>query len=194
MEIKVVKSRRKTLSLYIDEFGNLTVKAPQNLPNDRIYEFVKSKEVWIKKHQQNALNFNNLYSDVINKKKGMIFNKIVDFSADFKNTLIDISSDYLPKRLSELANKFSFNYNSVKIKNYKSRWGACDKKNNIYLNYKLVMLDKNLIDYVLIHELCHTKFFSHNKDFHNLLKSFFNNEFSLRKRLKNFSNICKIQY
>lgn len=194
MEIKVVKSRRKTLSLYIDEFGNLTVKAPQNLPNDRIYEFVKSKEVWIKKHQQNAFNFNNLYSDVINKKKGMIFNKIVDFSADFKNTLIDISSDYLPKRLSELANKFSFNYNGVKIKNYKSRWGACDKKNNIYLNYKLVMLDKNLIDYVLIHELCHTKFFSHNKDFHNLLKSFFNNEFSLRKRLKNFSNICKIQY
>ena len=194
MEIRVVKSRRKTLSLYIDEFGNLTVKAPQNLPNDRIYEFVKSKEVWIKKHQQNAFNFNNLYSDVINKKKGMIFNKIVDFSANFKNTLIDISSDYLPKRLSELANKFSFNYNSVKIKNYKSRWGACDKKNNIYLNYKLVMLDKNLIDYVLIHELCHTKFFSHNKDFHNLLKSFFNDEFSLRKRLKNFSNICKIQY
>ena len=194
MEIRVVKSRRKTLSLYIDEFGNLTVKAPQNLPNDRIYEFVKSKEVWIKKHQQNAFNFNNLYSDVINKKKGMIFNKIVDFSANFKNTLIDISSDYLPKRLSELANKFSFNYNGVKIKNYKSRWGACDKKNNIYLNYKLVMLDKNLIDYVLIHELCHTKFFSHNKDFHNLLKSFFNNEFSLRKRLKNFSNICKIQY
>ena len=194
MEIKVVKSRRKTLSLYIDEFGNLTVKAPQNLPNDRIYEFVKSKEVWIKKHQQNAFNFNNLYSDVINKKKGMIFNKIVDFSANFKNTLIDISSDYLPKRLSELANKFSFNYNGVKIKNYKSRWGACDKKNNIYLNYKLVMLDKNLIDYVLIHELCHTKFFSHNKDFHKLLKSFFNNEFSLRKRLKNFSNICKIQY
>jgi predicted metal-dependent hydrolase len=194
MEIKVVKSRRKTLSLYIDEFGNLTVKAPQNLPNDKIYEFVKSKEDWIKKHQQNALNFNNLYSDVINKKKGMIFNKIVDFGANFKNTLIDISSYYLPKRLSELANKFSFNYNGVKIKNYKSRWGACDKKNNIYLNYKLVMLDKNLIDYVLIHELCHTKFFSHNNDFHNLLKSFFNNEFSLRKRLKNFSNICKIQY
>lgn len=194
MEIKIEKSRRKTVSLHINEFGKLTVKAPQNLPNDKIYEFVKSKEDWIKKHQQNALNFNNLYSDVINKKKGLIFNKIVDISVDFKDRLIDVSNEYLPKRLRELAEKFSFTYNAVKIKNYKSRWGACDKKNNIYLNYKLIMLDKDLIDYVLIHELCHTKFFSHGIDFHSLLKSFFKNEFSYRKRLKSFSNICKIEY
>lgn len=194
MEIKIEKSRRKTVSLHINEFGKLTVKAPQNYPNEKIYEFVNSKRKWIIKHQKNVCEFNDIYFDVINKKKGLIFNKIVDYSVDFKDRLIDISNEYLPKRLQELAEKFSFTYNAVKIKNYKSRWGACDKKNNIYLNYKLVMLDKDLIDYVLIHELCHTKFFSHSIDFHSLLKSFFKNEFSYRKRLKSFSNICKIEY
>ena len=194
MEIIIKKSRRKTLSLNVNEFGNIIVKAPLNYPNEKIYEFVKLKENWIRKHQNSISEFNHTYSDVIQKKKGLIFNKIVDISSNFKKILIDISYEYLPKRLKYLAEKFSFYYSAVKIKNYKSRWGACDKNHNIYLNYKLVMLDKDLIDYVLIHELCHTKFFNHKSEFHGLLKSFFENEFNYKKRLKKFSNICKIEY
>ena len=56
------------------------------------------------------------------------------------------------------------------------------------------MVDKDLIDYVILHELCHTKFFNHKKDFHNLLKSYFENDKELNLRLKKFSFISKIVY
>lgn len=194
MKINIIKSNRKTVALYVSETGDLTVKAPFNYPDDKIYNFIKSKEVWIKKHIENKSEILYKYEQVITKRKGLIFNKIVDITDDFKNVLLETSFDYLPKRLNYLAEKLGFNYNKLKIKNYKSRWGACDKNKNVYLSYKLIMIDKDLIDYVILHELCHTKFFNHKKEFHNLLKSYFINERELNKRLKKFSFISKIEY
>ncbi len=194
MNFNLIKSRRITISIYVDELGILTVKAPINMSNDKIYEFIKSKEAWIKKHQSKKLTITNKYQAVLSKNKGLLYGEIVDFSEDFIKNVKRIANEYLPQRLQYLSNFYGFIYNGVKIKNYKSRWGACDKTNNIFLNYKLVMIDNELIDYVILHELCHTKYFNHKKDFHKLLSSYFINEKLLRETLKKFSFINKIDY
>ena len=76
---------------------------------------------------------------------------------------------FLPRRLEELAKDHGFTYRVVTVKNLKSRWGSCSTVNNINLNLHLMRLPDSLIDYVLIHELCHTVEKNHGPGFWNLL-------------------------
>ena len=75
----------------------------------------------------------------------------------------------LPERLSELAQHHGFHYNRVAIRGQKTRWASCSSQKNINLNYKLLFLEKPLVDYVLIHELCHTLQMNHSKRFWDLV-------------------------
>ncbi|MBK7631153.1 MAG: M48 family metallopeptidase [Ignavibacteriales bacterium] len=76
---------------------------------------------------------------------------------------------YLPDRVKMLAVKFNFDYNKLTLKNIKSRWGSCSRKNNINLSTHLMRLPKHLIDYVILHELVHTVHHNHSARFWNLL-------------------------
>ncbi len=78
---------------------------------------------------------------------------------------------YLPHRLQELASLHGFKFGNVTIRNTKSRWGSCSGINNISLSLRLMYLPEHLIDYVLLHELCHTKEKNHGPKFWLLLDS-----------------------
>lgn len=75
------------------------------------------------------------------------------------------SETLLIQRLSALAKKYNLKYNSASIKKLTSRWGSCSSKNDIVLSLYLIQLDWKLIDYVLLHELTHTKHKHHGADF-----------------------------
>lgn len=94
---------------------------------------------------------------------------------------------HLPMRVKELAHLFGFKYNRVTVKNLKSRWGSCSGKNNINLNIHLMKLSDELIDYVVLHELVHTKHKNHSKNFWNALEKVFPNSKKVDKQLKLFS-------
>ena len=81
-----------------------------------------------------------------------------------------------PERVSQLSLKYGFKYNKLFIKNLKSRWGSCSAVNNINLNLQLVRLPDYLCDYVILHELCHTKEKNHGQNFWNLLNNCTNNK------------------
>ena len=70
-----------------------------------------------------------------------------------------------------LAQKYGFTYESVKINSSKGRWGSCSAKRGINLSYFLVLLPQHLIDYVLLHELCHTREMNHGEKFWSILNS-----------------------
>lgn len=78
---------------------------------------------------------------------------------------------YLPKRLEILSTKHDLNFNDVKVKYMHSRWGSCSSQNNINLNIQLMRLRPELIDHVLLHELCHTREHNHSKNFWELFES-----------------------
>lgn len=77
----------------------------------------------------------------------------------------------LPKRIAEIANNNGFKYNKLTIRNTKSRWGSCSTTNNISLSLHLLKLPDHLVDYIILHELCHTVEKNHKLGFWNLLNS-----------------------
>ncbi len=191
----VVKfSKRKSIALKINSNGNLEVYAPYNTPKDRVEYFINLKKSWIEGHQNRIKSVLNTNSAVLSKEKMYLFGELVDYSLeDFKN-LIKIAKKHLNNRCLELSNALKLPINSVKIKNFRSRWGSCDAKKNISLNYRLIMLPKSTIDYVILHELCHTVYMDHQKNFHELLKRVSIKEKEHKKVLKYFNFVLKIDY
>lgn len=93
---------------------------------------------------------------------------------------------YLPARTAYLANNKGFKYREVNISNTKSRWGSCSRDNRISLNLHLMRLPSNLIDYVIVHELCHTEQKNHSPKFWNLMEKVHPGSKILNKELKNY--------
>jgi predicted metal-dependent hydrolase len=91
----------------------------------------------------------------------------------------------LPKRLQELAQKHGFSYKRLAVRNARTRWGSCSHANNINLNMHLIKLDNDLIDYVILHELCHTIEKNHSQRFWVLLEKHMPDFKERRRRLKN---------
>jgi predicted metal-dependent hydrolase len=76
---------------------------------------------------------------------------------------------YLPGLLSQLAIQHNFHYNKLTLRNNKTRWGSCSRENNINLNIHLMRLPVHLCKYIILHELCHTVYKNHKKQFWLLL-------------------------
>lgn len=92
----------------------------------------------------------------------------------------------LPKRLNELAEQHGFSYSSVSIKQLKSRWGSCSNHQDIALNCYLMQLPWELIDYVLLHELVHTRIMAHGPKFWGELGKYVPNLSEKRKQMRTY--------
>ena len=104
-----------------------------------------------------------------------------------ENTYRLEAKNYLPNRVNELASKHGLSYQKVKINNAKTRWGSCSSTNNINLTLQLMRLPNHLIDYVILHELAHTKVKNHSVTFWNFLDTLTdNNAKKLDKELKTY--------
>lgn len=95
----------------------------------------------------------------------------------------------LPQRLASLAATHGFTYSDVSVKRLKSRWGSCDHDKNIVLNLFLMQLPWEYIDYVLLHELMHTRIMRHGPDFWAAMTEIQPDSRELRKRLHSYSPV-----
>ena len=96
------------------------------------------------------------------------------------------AKSYLPFRVKELAEQYNFKFKNVTIKNSKTRWGSCSFDNNINLSLHLMRLPDYLVDYVILHELVHTKIKNHSKDFWQMLDIVSGNARKLDRKVKEY--------
>ena len=105
-------------------------------------------------------------------------------SDDELNMLRKRAKKYLPERTRYLAQKYGYEIGRIALRNQKTRFGSCSYRNNINLNINLMNYDYEIIDYVILHELAHTKIKNHSKDFWLEVEKHCPNYKELRKRLK----------
>lgn len=98
-----------------------------------------------------------------------------------KNWLRKRAKSLLLPLLERLSIETSLKFNKVSIRDQRTRWGSCSAKGDIALNYKLILLDRPLARYILIHELCHTRHLNHSKQFWALVSQF-DPDYRLHKR------------
>ena len=193
---KIIKSKRRTLSLSINENAELIVRAPNQISNKRIEEFIIEKSKWINKNKNlmqsriNEMNdsdsdylfLGNIYPLIkVNEDPNKIdfngteFITSIENQDKFKSSLkswykIKFKEIAIP-RLNYFSDKYNLKINQVRFKNQKTLWGSCSSKNNINLNYLLVMAPMIVIDYVIIHELVHTVHKNHSENFWNAVEA-----------------------
>ncbi|MHB9054905.1 MAG: M48 family metallopeptidase [Paludibacteraceae bacterium] len=94
----------------------------------------------------------------------------------------------LPHRTSVLADEFGFSFIDVKIQSSKTRWGSCNQRKNINLSFYLMLLPQHLVDYVILHELCHTMELNHSPKFWKWMDKVTDGQaINMRSELKKYS-------
>ena len=142
--------RAKHLNISVKPFSGVRVAVPYGLSFKKAEEFVHAKADWIKKHLDSMKQYEREYETRSQNAPS------ID-RAEAKRKL--------SRRLTYLADKHGFTYDRAFIRNQRTRWGSCSQKNNISLNMKLVRLPDELMDYVILHELAHTRFKNHSNEF-----------------------------
>jgi predicted metal-dependent hydrolase len=108
-----------------------------------------------------------------------------------RSVLIEIyrseAKEYLPARVKELAGQHGFHYNRVYIKCQKTLWGSCSGKLNINLNLNLMRIPEELREYIIFHELVHTKIPNHSQEFWQKLAEYIDDPEQKDKQLKNYN-------
>ena len=160
-------SRAKHINISVKPPAKIRVAVPRGVSYEKAESVARSKTNWIKKHLTKI-------------------SSIVEQNRHLKPIDKEYARSYLTQRIEELASQHGFNYNKVYIKNQKTRWGSCSKKNNINLNMKLLSLPEELSDYVILHELVHTKVKSHAPEFWMMLDKHTGNAKGFHKKLKKY--------
>lgn len=111
------------------------------------------------------------------------------FFQSLKQFYFVTAENYLKQRLPELSQITELSYKRMSLRAQRSRWGSCSSNGTISLNYKMILLSPSLIDYILIHELCHTKHMNHSRDFWSLVEHFFPSYLEAERLLKEQQNL-----
>ena len=187
VEIRRSSKRSKTISLKIRD-GKPILSCPNFINDNYLRRLILKKREWIDN------NINKKKEEIIFKKNqrfpilGKLY-KVKFFYSEFEKIekidnqinifckteyqmkffflkwLISKSEKFLKKRTSILSKRHKIPFKEIFVKNYRSRWGCCSGDSKIFLNWKLILMHKEIIDYVIIHELTHTLVPNHSKSF-----------------------------
>jgi len=161
-------NRAKHMTLSIRPFRGARVAVPRGVSFAAAEKFALSKTSWIKKHLEKMTCIEK-QAEVLKKSHSIDTDK---------------ARKHLVERLDELCKRNGFKYHRVFVKNQKTRWGSCSDKNNINLNVNLMQLPDELIDYVILHELVHTRIKNHSNRFWEELNKFVEDPKRLDKQLR----------
>ena len=207
----IQRTARKTLSIIINEKGEVTIKAPKRMSESDIYKFVQSKEKWINSKVNSIKQQNEINNDLFNYKCILFCGKKYRVIKDTKAkdiqleegiiTIKKLSSlkrevrvlekflknkclEIVGQRLKYFSNIMQLEPQKVVLMNSKRKWGTCDSDQVISFNWRIIMLTPNLIDYVIVHELSHLIEMNHSPAFWTIVSAVLPNVKQLRSTLK----------
>ena len=147
----LLRSKRKTLALQITREGEIVVRSPLKLPEEEIRRFVAEKSPWIQKHlEQISVRHSQALPPLSQEERVRLGNLALQES---------------PRRVEYFAPLVGVDYGRITIRAQHTRWGSCSSKGNLNFNFLLVLCPPEVLDYVVVHELCHRLEMNHSARF-----------------------------
>jgi len=156
MEYIIIRSKRKTISLSVDDNLNAVVRAPYYVSEKKIREFAEKNSAWV----ENA------------RKKKMAQLEKTALSDDEIEELISKSKEIIIPKVEYYSGLMGLSPTGIKITKAKKRFGSCSAKNSLCFSCFLIKYPEEAIDYVVVHELAHIKHHNHGKEFYSLIKEY----------------------
>lgn len=151
-----IRSRRKTIAIQIDREGQVIVRTPYGITKRQVEEFLDEKKDWILQTRQR-----------VEKRK----TEQIPISEEVRREGIERAKRIFPERTAYFAKRMGVDYGRITIREQKTRWGSCSSKGNLNFNWKLVLLDPELLDYVVVHELAHRREMNHSAAFWKVVEA-----------------------
>lgn len=182
-----VNSRTRRLSIAVHPDGKVIVTKPSSrffpVTDAQIEKFVASRHEWIEETQE---KFRKLAARRLKAAGGSLVamprprrgSKAYEDSRKKARAIVE-------DRLPYFSRIYRFSYGAISIRNQKTRWGSCSREGNLSFNYRIAFLPSHLADYIIVHELCHTKEHNHSKKFWDLVARTIPDHVKHRKELRN---------
>lgn len=155
MKVTVIRSNRKTVAIQVNSDLSVTVRAPRSASEKDIEEILKKKEAWISKHIEKIKKTKERLEAESTEK--LTREKVI--------ALAEEALKVIPERVEYFAKVIEVTYGKITVRNQKTRWGSCSSKGNLNFNCLLMLAPPEVLDYVVVHELCHRKQMNHSKAF-----------------------------
>lgn len=149
----VIPGNRKTIAIQIKPEGTVIVRCPRGMPSQQVHSFVMSKAHWIRTHlaaQEKSPTMPPLTQEQLHQ---------LSCQAKIR----------IAQRVAYFAPLLGVDYGRISIRAQRSRWGSCSSKGNLNFNCLLMLMPDHVVDYVVVHELCHRRQMNHSKEFWNLV-------------------------
>lgn len=174
MKVTVIRSNRKTVAIQVNSDLSVTVRAPYSASEKDIEEILKKKEAWISRHIEKIKKTKERFEAEPTEK--LTREKVI--------ALAEEALKVIPERVEYFAKVIGVTYGKITVRNQKTRWGSCSSKGNLNFNSLLMLAPPEVLDYVVVHELCHRKQMNHSKAFWLEVEKVLPNYKEVRKWLK----------
>lgn len=155
MTYQVIRSKRKTMSLEVNRNGEVVVRVPLRVSEKTIEAFVLEHKAWIEKALVK-----------VEKRKEETGN-VEKLTEEEFNALCEKAMKVIPERVKYYAPEVGVTYGRITLRNQKTKWGSCSAKGNLNFNVLLMLMPDDVIDSIVVHELCHRKEMNHSKKFYD---------------------------
>ena len=160
LHMEVIRSDRKTISLELRPSG-FVMRVPRRMNRQQIDSFLEKKRTWIHKHYD-AMRERVDSRDLLEP-----------FSEEEIYALREKALAVIPEKVKHYSILIGVDYGRITIRNQRTRWGSCSSKGNLNFNCLLMLFPDDVIDSVVVHELCHRKYMNHSPQFYAEIEKVF---------------------
>lgn len=168
---KLIRSDRQTIAIQIKPDGIVEVRCPKRMRLDDVKQFVESKSEWIEKH--------------IARRSSMEVEKLTEQEIELLRAQ---TRQLVTERVQHYAPIIGVTYGQIAIRTQRTRWGSCSSKGNLNFNCLLALVPPDVLDYIVVHELCHRKELNHSERFWTEVSRILPDYKQQKKWLKDFGS------
>lgn len=175
MNVEIIKTKRKTISLEIHREGRVIVRAPLGITERELEDFIESHKNWIERKKR-----------LLEERRQQAFSTKAPPADEISPQEWKQIKTSFAEAVEEYCHRMNVTVGRITIRDQKTRWGSCSAKGNVNFNYRLYYMPRELMEYVVVHELAHRKHMDHSAQFWEEVERYCPQYRTYRKELKKY--------